>query len=126
MPSRQFRVDADNGELTGIKLGLFAGPCYVVTANGALDYFGQTVNFASRVQHCAETGEIVFEEDVWSRLGDEDRAKLTLVEKVETRVKGVEHPLKLVRTSLSAKVVSTRAVKRAETLPVVAHDHPQE
>src|ERR1700744_4994776 len=37
-----FRVDANNGELTGIKLGLYAGPCYVVTANDAIDYFGQT------------------------------------------------------------------------------------
>ncbi|MBX3223537.1 MAG: SRPBCC family protein [Labilithrix sp.] len=104
----QFRVDAANGELTGIKLGLYAGPCYVVTANDAIDYFGQTVNCASRVQHCAETGEIVFEEDVYARLPDEDRANLRLVERVETRVKGVEHALRLVRTRLAVDVVSER------------------
>jgi adenylate cyclase len=105
----QFRVHAENGELTGIKLGLYAGPCYVVTANDAIDYFGQTVNCASRVQHCAETGEIIFEEDVYARLPDEDRAKLRLVERVETRVKGVEHTLKLVRTKLAVEVISERA-----------------
>ncbi|MBX3260358.1 MAG: adenylate/guanylate cyclase domain-containing protein [Labilithrix sp.] len=107
----EFRVDAANGELTGIKLGLFTGPCYVVTANDAIDYFGQTVNCAARVQHCAETGQIVFEEDVYARLADEDKAKLRLIERVETRVKGVEHALRLVRTRLAVDVVSERAAR---------------
>lgn len=108
----KFRVDAENGELTGIKLGLYAGPCYVITANDAIDYFGQTVNCASRVQHCADTGEIVFEEDVFERLPPEDRAKLRLVERVETRVKGVEHALRLVRTKLASDVVSERSLAK--------------
>jgi class 3 adenylate cyclase len=104
----KFRVDADNGELTSIKLGLYAGPCYVLTANDAIDYFGQTVNCASRVQHCAGPGEIVLEEDVYARLGDKERARLRLVERFETRVKGVEHPLRLVRTTLAEQVTSER------------------
>ena len=103
-----FRVDADNGELTGIKLGLFSGPCYVVTANETIDYFGQTVNCASRVQHAAETGEIVFEEEIWKRLPDEDKDKLAFLGTFETRVKGVAHPLQLVRVKLAREVVSQR------------------
>jgi adenylate cyclase len=110
----KFRVDAANGELTGIKLGLYAGPCYVVTANDAIDYFGQTVNCASRVQHCAETGEILFEEDVWARLPADDRAKLRLIERVETRVKGVSEVLQLVRTKLATEVVSERTLQHGE------------
>lgn len=109
----KFRVDAANGELTGLKLGLYAGPCYVVTANDAIDYFGQTVNCASRVQHCAESGEILFEEEVYARLPEADKAKLRLLERVETRVKGVEHPLTLVRTKLAVDVASDRAVRPA-------------
>ncbi len=109
----QFRIDAENGELTGIKIGLYAGPCYVITANEAIDYFGQTVNCASRVQHCADTGEIVFEEDLFERLSAEDKAKLRLVERVETRVKGVEHPLRLVRTKLATDVISARSLERS-------------
>lgn len=105
----RFRVDAAHGELTGLKLGLYAGPCYVVTANDAIDYFGQTVNCASRVQHCAETGEIVFEEDLWTRLPEEDKKKLRLVDRLEARVKGVEHALRLVRTKLAVDPVSERA-----------------
>ncbi len=106
-----FRAEAENGELTGIKLGLYAGPCYVVTANDAIDYFGQTVNCASRVQHCAEMGEIVFEEDVYAQLPEADKAKLRLVERVETHVKGVEHALRLVRTKLAVDVTSLRSKK---------------
>lgn len=111
----RFRVDADNGELTGIKLGLYAGPCYVVTANDSIDYFGQTVNCASRVQHCAETGEIVFEEGVWDVLPEGDRRELRLIERFETNVKGVSHPLKLVRVKLVREIVSERSRARATT-----------
>jgi adenylate cyclase len=97
----EFRKQAANGELTGLKLGLYSGPCYVVTANDAIDYFGQTVNCASRVQHCAESGEIVFEEDVYELLGEPERARLRIVERFATKVKGVEQPLRLVRTALA-------------------------
>jgi adenylate cyclase len=97
----EFRGRAANGELTGLKLGLYSGPCYVVTANDTIDYFGQTVNCASRVQHCAASGEIVFEDDVYELLGDGERAQLRVVERFATKVKGVEHPLRLVRATLS-------------------------
>jgi class 3 adenylate cyclase len=96
-----FRKTHPHGADTGLKLGLYAGPCYVVTANEAIDYFGQTVNCASRVQHLAESGEIVLEEDVFDALPDADRAQLSIVEKISARVKGVEHPLRLVRTRLA-------------------------
>jgi class 3 adenylate cyclase len=95
-----FRKTHPNGADTGLKLGLFAGPCYVVTANDTIDYFGQTVNCAARVQHLAASGEIVFEEDVYDSLSEKDRAELELVEKLEAKVKGVERPLRLVKTRL--------------------------
>ena len=110
----RFRVDAANGELTGIKLGLFDGPCYVVTANDAIDYFGQTVNCAARVQHCAESGELVFEEALWDRLTHAERADLRLVAHFETHVKGVAHPLRLVRTRLAEDVVSARRLPASD------------
>ena len=101
-----FRKTHPNGGDTGLKLGLYAGPCYVVTANDTIDYFGQTVNCASRVQHLAESGEIVLEEDVYEGLPEADRAQLIVVEKIETRVKGVEHPLRLVKTRLADEIVA--------------------
>jgi class 3 adenylate cyclase len=108
----KFRLDAANGELTSIKLGLYAGPCYVVTANGAIDYFGQTVNCASRVQHCAGPGEIVFEAEIYDRLEPTDASLLRVIEHLETQVKGVDQPLKLVRTKLATEVVSERSARR--------------
>jgi class 3 adenylate cyclase len=96
-----FRASHEHGADTGLKLGLYAGPVYVVTANDTIDYFGQTVNCASRVQHLAESGEIILEEAVYDDLPPTERGDLRVVEKLETRVKGVEHPLRLVRTRLA-------------------------
>src|SRR5205085_657736 len=36
-----------------LKIGLHEGPCLAVTLNDRLDYFGQTVNIAARVQGLA-------------------------------------------------------------------------
>ena len=78
------------------------GPCYVVTANGALDYFGQTVNVASRVQHLASSGELVVPRELADLLGD-GASGLRVVERFEARVKGVETPLDLVRLALAGE-----------------------
>jgi adenylate cyclase len=95
-----FRVKAKYGSLVGLKLGLFAGACYVVTANGSLDYFGQTVNVASRVQHLAGSGEIVMPRSAFDALGLEDRERVVEKEQLEALVKGVDSPLPLVRVAL--------------------------
>ncbi|MGH7436023.1 MAG: adenylate/guanylate cyclase domain-containing protein [Polyangiaceae bacterium] len=97
-----FRLAQSHGEHVGIKLGLYAGACYVVTANGALDYFGQTVNVASRVQHLASSGEAVLPSEVHAALEAEVHAALEIVERFEARVKGVEEPLALVRVRRKA------------------------
>jgi class 3 adenylate cyclase len=47
-----------------VKIGLHAGPCLAVVSNERLDYFGQTVNVASRVQGLASSREIVTTERV--------------------------------------------------------------
>ena len=41
-----------------IKIGIHEGPCLAVTLNDRLDYFGQTVNVAARVQSLAESRAI--------------------------------------------------------------------
>jgi class 3 adenylate cyclase len=42
--------DSAGEELITLKIGAHVGPCLAVTLNGRLDYFGQTVNLAARVQ----------------------------------------------------------------------------
>jgi class 3 adenylate cyclase len=47
-----------------LKIGLHSGACLAVTLNDRIDYFGQTVNIAARVQGLAGPNEIVVTEDV--------------------------------------------------------------
>jgi class 3 adenylate cyclase len=47
-----------------LKMGIHEGSCLAVTLNGQQDYFGQTVNIASRVQGLAATRSIVVTESV--------------------------------------------------------------
>jgi adenylate cyclase len=97
----EFRKKTTHAEVTQIKLGFHGGPCYVVTANGSLDFFGQTVNVAARLQGLAESGEVVLEHDALGRLPVELRKGLTVSEPFQARVKGVVEPLSLVRVKLS-------------------------
>jgi class 3 adenylate cyclase len=46
------------GQPVGLKIGLHEGPALVINNSGSLDYFGQTVNLAARVQGLAGPGEI--------------------------------------------------------------------
>jgi len=47
-----------------LKMGIHEGSCLAVTLNGQQDYFGQTVNVASRVQGLAASRSIVVTESV--------------------------------------------------------------
>jgi class 3 adenylate cyclase len=97
-----FRREHPNGARTHVKLGVFAGPCYVVTANGILDYFGQTVNIAARLQGQAESGELV----ISGELADEALAR-GLVDKgavrgrQEVQLKGVDGGVTVVRLAVA-------------------------
>ena len=51
-----------------LKIGIHHGAAIAVTLNDELDYFGQTVNIASRVQEMADAEEIWITEDVWRYL----------------------------------------------------------
>jgi class 3 adenylate cyclase len=48
----------------GLKMGIHEGPCLAVILNAQQDYFGQTVNVASRVQGLAGSRSIVVTEQV--------------------------------------------------------------
>jgi class 3 adenylate cyclase len=56
-----------------LKIGIHEGPCIAVNLNERQDYFGQTVNIASRVQHLATPREIMATEAI---LGDANASVL--------------------------------------------------
>lgn len=47
-----------------VKIGIHTGSTIMVNLNNRLDYFGQTVNMAARIQNSADGGEIVISESV--------------------------------------------------------------
>jgi len=47
-----------------VKIGMHVGPCLAVMLNERLDYFGQTVNIASRVQGLATEPQILATEPI--------------------------------------------------------------
>ena len=93
----ELRGEADPASL--VRVGVHQGPCVAVTANDRLDYFGTTVNIASRVEHEADGGEVAATADVCETpdgqavlAGANVRAEPTLA-----RLKGIAEPVRLFR-----------------------------
>lgn len=93
----ELRGEADPSTL--VRVGIHQGPCVAVTANERLDYFGTTVNIASRVEHEAHGGEVAVTADVCETpdaqalLGPENvRAEIGVA-----RLKGIDEPVRLYR-----------------------------
>ena len=55
------------GEELILKIGIHSGPTLAVAANQQLDYFGQTVNIANRVQAAAASEEIVITDALYQQ-----------------------------------------------------------
>lgn len=81
-----------------LKVGVHAGPCYVVTANRILDYFGQSVNIAARLQGLAGAGEIVLSEELAAAAEAGGwLAGAAIAERFTTPLKGLDEPVRAVR-----------------------------
>jgi class 3 adenylate cyclase/DNA-directed RNA polymerase subunit RPC12/RpoP len=84
------RFNADAGsDLIGLKIGLHAGACLAVTLNDRLDYFGQTVNIAARIQALSGADEIVVTDYVLSLPGAAELVADLDVERSEVQLKGI-------------------------------------
>jgi adenylate cyclase len=80
-----------------LKVGTHTGPCIAITQNGALDYFGSTVNLAARLVSLSTGADVVVSGDV---LADPEVAELELRrERVEADLKGFDTTLELWRVS---------------------------
>ncbi len=93
-----FRAPRPDGVDTMLKIGVHAGPAYVVTANGVLDYFGQTVNVAARLQGAAREREIVVTDALAveaTEAGWLGAARVS--EHFDAVLKGLDHPVRAAR-----------------------------
>jgi class 3 adenylate cyclase len=80
-----------------LKIGIHHGAAIAVTLNDELDYFGQTVNIASRVQEMADAGEIWITEAVWRYPGVQTLLEPYCAEPRTAEFRGIEQPMTVVR-----------------------------
>jgi class 3 adenylate cyclase len=73
-----------------LKIGAHCGPSIAVTLNDNLDYFGQTVNVAARVQSLADAGEICITEALHAAPGVSNLLAGHSVVEFDAPLRGVE------------------------------------
>lgn len=82
-----------------LKIGIHRGASIVVTLNDRLDYFGQTVNIASRVQALADANEIYLTRDIYDLPGVAELLQPFSVERRLASLKGVYEGLPVFRVT---------------------------
>jgi class 3 adenylate cyclase len=85
-----------------LKIGLHEGAAIAVTLNERLDYFGQTVNIAARVQAIAEADEIYLSEQVYQANGVRTLLETLQINSRISKLKGVQQDLRLYCVSAQA------------------------
>jgi class 3 adenylate cyclase len=93
------RFNREHGGRPGIilKIGAHCGPSLAVTLNDNLDYFGQTVNVAARVQSLADAGEICITEALYTAPGVSDLLTGRKVVECDASLRGVEGSARVYR-----------------------------
>ena len=85
-----------------LKIGVHKGAAIAVTLNDRLDYFGQTVNIAARVQNLADADEIFVSQDVYEATGVRDELAGYSVNSKSAQLRGVRQELPVSRVGAAA------------------------
>jgi class 3 adenylate cyclase len=85
-----------------LKIGVHRGAAIAVTLNERLDYFGQTVNIAARVQNLADGDEICITEEVYRAPAVAEIIAPYPVAKSEAELKGVSKAMSVYRLTRMA------------------------
>jgi class 3 adenylate cyclase len=85
----RFNTEAGD-DLIALKVGVHVGTCLAVTLNDRLDYFGQTVNLAARVQALSEANEIHLTEEVLSTPGAAELLAAFATDERSVELKGMQ------------------------------------
>ena len=97
---RKLNQASQRGDLI-LKIGIHRGAAISVTLNDSIDYFGQTVNIASRVQGSAGGEEIYLTEGIFCSAGVQDllRDQHCQTEPVQVQLKGIEEQVKIYKVT---------------------------
>ncbi len=82
-----------------LKIGAHCGQSVAVTLNDNLDYFGQTVNVAARVQSLAEEGEICLSEALYTAAGVRELLSGRAVSAFDAELRGVGTAMRVYRVA---------------------------
>jgi len=85
-----------------LKVGVHRGASIAVTLNDRLDFFGQTVNIAARVQGLADADEIYLTEEVFRVPGVRELLSELHVTPQEANLKGVQRAVSVYRVATAA------------------------
>ena len=85
-----------------LKIGVHKGAAIAVTLNDRLDYFGQTVNIAARVQNLADADEIFVSQDVYEAEGCARRTGGFYGRAANSAARGVQQELPVFRVGTAA------------------------
>ncbi|MBJ6128568.1 adenylate/guanylate cyclase domain-containing protein [Microvirga splendida] len=80
-----------------LKIGLHRGAAIAVTLNERLDYFGQTVNIAARVQSLSDANEICLTSEVLNAPGVKDILASYAMEQERVQLKGIHQQIPVFR-----------------------------
>ena len=83
-----------------LKIGIHRGHSIAVTLNDRLDYFGQSVNIASRIQGIADANEIFISADVYCADGVREALAGCAVTPQEAVMKGVSEMMQVYKVTL--------------------------
>jgi class 3 adenylate cyclase len=87
-----------------LKIGVHHGAAIAVTLNDELDYFGHTVNVASRVQTTADAGEIWVSDEVWRYPGVQRLLEDYPADARTVMFHGIERPMTVMRVGAASAV----------------------
>jgi class 3 adenylate cyclase/carbon monoxide dehydrogenase subunit G len=82
-----------------LKLGLHLGACIAVTAGDVLDYFGSTVNTASRLEHQCRGGEVIISQAVLADPQAREALDGRNVTEDSATLRGLNEPVHFVRVN---------------------------
>ena len=102
----RYNRDQPEERAVSLKIGVHHGAAIAVTLNDELDYFGQTVNIASRVHELADAGEIWVSEEAWSYPGVQELLGACPVEACTTKFRGVGKSLAVRRIGAPGQAVA--------------------
>jgi class 3 adenylate cyclase len=96
-----FHADREDSK-TRLRISLNTGPCIAVKLNTGVDYFGQTVNLAAKLQSLAEAGEVALSASVWNARGVQAWFEGRALEEVAYESKALTAPMPVKRWSCFA------------------------